>query len=559
MNESNVIDDNYKRFYRASSLNTNGRIGERTKGKRLTVKMKTNPIKTEENSKEERIKTFTLKHFICSDSGTCMAFGVQKPQINKLFNNFVDFKYANPRIKRIGQRSENGFVTHIEYDLALSDLKLRSYKSYAILKSSIHRDSDNLYYEYLVGRHFINKESYIFPCFLETYGVYTYNSIDDWQTIKNIRKGSYHSINLNKLLTLRDKKRGFTAKACKNPTMISILIENIKDAQSFEDCLNDPNFLLQDLLGVLFQIYMPLSHLSRNFTHYDLHGGNVLIYKPFGQDSNKYITYNYYNSKNKVTTFKSKYLVKIIDYGRSYFNNGGDIHSKSIHSKLCATPECNDIIEDQYSDDDEKENKIIKYANCGDYSGFGFLQSEENNIDNYYINSFRHNISHDLRLIRIINDTITITTRNSDTVKIVNILKSKPIILITNKVENKFMIDLFDVISKTVYNTQYGTPEVIQNTRYKIVNVNDAYYQFEKMISSDNAKNINDKYYNDVSSEKGGDLDIYINKPMKFTPFLIKNINELDNTMRYTIKKKSPNTLKTKYSLPSLAELHFSA
>ena len=512
-----------------------------------------------EIQKEERLQKLNLKHFICSDSGTCMAFGIEKKEINKLFNNFIDFVYANPRIKRIGAISANGFITQIEYDTNIHNKKLRSYKSYAILKSSMSRTADNLYYEYLVGQYFINKQSEIFPCFLETYGFYTYNSEDNWNTIKKI-KGD-ENIQLNKLLTLHNGESSLD-KACKTPKMMSILIENVKDARSLASYLKeDPMFFLRDLLGILFQIYMPLSQLSKTFTHYDLHTENVLLYEPFGKNSNKYITFNYYNSKNELTTFKSKYLVKIIDYGRSYFNNGVSVNSKTIYTKLCKTNECNSKItydEPDYDEDDEYDDEYeveggggeedededeYDYARCGDDSGFSWLSLEPNNEDSHYINSIRHNMSHDLRILKMINDGKFLKLHNSNTISIVEKYVKTPIEFQINQIESQFLRELFSVLSKTVYETDYGTKEVVKSSKKKIQNVNDAYYQFTKLIKSEGAKIINDKYYNNVSLENGGYLHIYTNKPMQFIePNKTIKINELDT---YTMKKiKSPNTLK---------------
>ena len=560
--------------YRTSSvLNKTRKLNTYKEILQLQYKKKENEInekwKEENNNeteiqKEERLKTLNIKHFICSDSGTCMAFGIEKIQVNKLFNNFIDFVYANPRIKRIGAISANGFITQIEYDTNMMNRKLRSYKSYAILKSSMYREADNLYYEYLVGKDFINKQCEIYPCFLETYGYYTYNSLNDWNTIKKI-KGD-ENIQLNKLLTLQNGKneKQILGKACATPKMISILIENVKDARSLGSCLEDPTFILQDLLGVLFQVYMPLSKLSKNFTHYDLHTENILLYEPFGKNSNKYITFNYYNLENKLITFKSKYLVKIIDYGRSYFNNGGTLNSKTLYKKLCETKECNsNILYDEIDNDNDNDSDSDSFtwspdvggaedeedeekAYCGNNSGFSWISEESNDPETHYINSIRHNMSHDLRILEMIKKKIQIKKiLRSTSIKIVyNIPMRKPVIKIlqTNKIEIDYLIELFNVLSKTVYTTEFGTEEILKSSKDKIQNVNDAYYQFTKLINSNDAKNINDKYYNNVSFENGGNLHIYIDKPMKFIePKRLIKINELDNTMKYTISRSNPS------------------
>lgn len=59
---------------------------------------------------------------------------------------------------------------------------------------------------------------------------------------------------------------------------------------------------------------MPLATLANTFTHYDLHPSNVLLCEPV---LGKY--YKYILNDRTVVEFKSKYIVKIIDYGRSFF------------------------------------------------------------------------------------------------------------------------------------------------------------------------------------------------------------------------------------------------
>jgi hypothetical protein len=47
----------------------------------------------------------------------------------------------------------------------------------------------------------------------------------------------------------------------------------------------------------------------------------------------------YHTAKNQIIEFKSEYIVKIIDYGRNYFNNSL-LNSNSFLSLVCNTKEC---------------------------------------------------------------------------------------------------------------------------------------------------------------------------------------------------------------------------
>ena len=449
----------------------------------------------------QNIEKLKLQHFICSDNGTCLAFGNNVDKIKKMFNDFVDFKFAR-RMKRIGAQSANGFVTQIEY---LTD-DVHPYKSYAVLKSSASKTADNptpdnLYYEYLVGKLFINRQTKIFPCFLETYGSFFYKTEDSYDKIKDLIRNEYTpagilSDQLDFIPKITDPVINLS---CRDSQYVAILVENIKDVKSLGDYLKDDNFLIYDLLGVLYQIYLPLSKLFDTFTHYDLHTENVLVYKPF---SDKYITYNYHISKGRSIKFKSKYLVKIIDYGRSFFDNGV-VSSRNIYNVLCNQPLCNNI------------DSI-----CGDGQGY-WLDNQPGSKKNDYITPIRANMSHDLRLLKIIKEKIDSDIKIYHSIEtkykknMLKVIKKNPIFALLNK-----------IIISTKYDTKYGTPQIVKYTQNILYNVSDAYDDIEELIVNANTIRQNDEYYQDYTF--GGELNIYMDKPMKFINFY--NMKSVDNT-----------------------------
>jgi hypothetical protein len=92
----------------------------------------------------------------------------------------------------------------------------------------------------------------------------------------------------------------------------------------------------------------------------------------------------------KIVSFRSKYLVKIIDYGRSFFNDEENKNnSDKIYKKVCKTSECD--------------------PDCGLDYGFTYLSPEEYPGQGYFISSRTRNMSHDLRLI---NDCILYTAES---------------------------------------------------------------------------------------------------------------------------------------------------
>ena len=105
------------------------------------------------------------ENIICSENTTCLAYDDVVDQVKKLFDGFVKFNFARKVIKRIGSPSVNGFVFEIKN-------QSRGYTAYSVLKSAQEPASDNLMYEYNVGL-YVNKINKIYPCFLETYGLFT--------------------------------------------------------------------------------------------------------------------------------------------------------------------------------------------------------------------------------------------------------------------------------------------------------------------------------------------------------------------------------------------------
>jgi hypothetical protein len=303
-----------------------------------------------------------------------MAFGTNRKKILDFFGGFTNMDYAISPVKRIGNVSANGFVKEVKYEK-------RGYISFAVLKSAAKKGADNLAYEYIVGQ-FINAQSKRFPCFIDTYGLYYYNSNAAWKHSK-----SSANINANVLrrdLTLQKDPYNYK-KMCEDSKHCAILVEHLKGVQSIGDIFKNiqyaadlHSFLLYKLVFVLYQVYFPLSVLRNVFTHYDLHQDNVLLYEPI---KGKHIKYHYHSSTG-VVTFNSPYIVKIIDYGRSFYKSDTLMKPREIYDYLCAEPDCD---------------------TCGWDSGLSWLDPVLNE-DNFFISSCKVNPSHDLRLMHIVKN-----------------------------------------------------------------------------------------------------------------------------------------------------------
>ena len=379
-------------------------------------------------------------NIVCKKSGACLAFGKMTSDLTNYFNGFTDFKYLSAPIIKIGGSSVNGFINEIEYER-------NGYKAHAILKTSREVNADNLAYEYFVGQ-FLNIQNKRFPCFVETYGLYY--SPDKLDMSKNIK------IDINKSSLI---------KSCEYPLSIGLMIEYLKNGYTLKDFLDELDeyeyvfFMNTHLLYILYQVYAPLSMLSDVFTHYDLHAGNVMLY-PVG--NGKHIQYNYHY-KDRTVTFNSEYIVKMIDYGRSFFKDEGGYNPEDIYKDLCESKgRCKD---------------------CGKHRGFQTLQLDTNK----YASSRVRNMSYDLMLLLNIQDY--------------------------NRFNKELNKDLSKLIYSTVYEGFEGTTEITGENSNKICNVNDARRHIEKLM-----KKMFFKKNNDYDPDKKiGEMHIYSDgRPMEY-------------------------------------------
>ena len=242
------------------------------------------------------------------------------------------------------------------------------------------------------------------------------------------------------------------------------------------------DFFKIEFINCLYQLYYSLFILAKNFTHYDLHLGNVLYYRP---KKDGYITFFYHHINNKITTFSTQYIVKIIDYGRCYFyDKTTNTSSISLLNELCATKQCN--------------------PNCGERFGFNWL-NKSSTPRNYFISSKVNNKSHDLRYLYE-----------------------------TNRKLNKLHIDIKDynssvdtILSRVLYGVditdekekRYGSKEIYKenieeyNKLYPntIKNIIEAKEELQHHIST------NQEYFKTL--HKIGELHIYENgMEMKYIP-----------------------------------------
>ena len=427
---------------------------------------------------------------ICSDSGFCYALGKNRTKIYSLFDGFVGFEYVKPPIVAIGNPSSNGFVKSIRYER-------HGYTANAVLKSSTKPTADNLTYEFLVGM-FLNKMGNRFPCFVQTYGLYYYKTNAAWVHARDTKRISSNILkdSLQLHSSLDKFKQNITKviddDACAFSKYAAILIQHFPNVTTFGDYLNDMsndgidwcNFSIKELPYILYQIYMPLAAMSKVFTHYDLHKNNVLLYEPV---PGKYIQYHYHN-ESETLTFKSKFIAKIIDYGRAFYKDTDvkNVSATDVLKRTCILDECN-----------------LDGEECGDKSGFRYLTNTLK-PSTYYMSSSEHNSSADLRLLHLVKESFTINGYN------VGNGDCGP-----NDLEEEAFDSIDKILDMIVYGvglqpgqTKYGTKPLASGLPGDIRNVNDAEQLLRGgLLTNLSLKAFNDSYYDNM--KKICDIHIY--------------------------------------------------
>jgi hypothetical protein len=207
--------------------------------------------------------------------------------------------------------------------------------------------------------------------------------------------------------------------ACSDHDNIGVVIQYCHNLINLANITSIPNYKTE--LGIiLFQIYYALDQCRHIFTHYDLHDNNCGV---IPLHDNTSILYEYHittkSGIDRVIRFRSRYIVKIFDYGKSYFSgtspNGKHITSQDIFKKV-------------------KKTKI-----CTPPEDYGFGTFPESYIDPQVVNH-----SHDLRLLYMLKD-------------------------ICRKIP-----ELVELVHAVKYKTYYGTPSIDPSSSSHINTVGDA-------------------------------------------------------------------------------------
>jgi hypothetical protein len=409
----------------------------------------------------------------------------------KIFNNF-DLNYVVLHdIKRIGNKSYNGFVNEFKFER-------NNCICYAALKSvnngAKEMVEESLYYECFVGT-FINKLNKRFPCFIETYSIYNYTDpilYDDLMNQNNIAslnslKPLFSSLNYNNFINIAN----MNISCNNNGENISILLQYLNNFESFvdiekviftEDLHYQKKFFSVDLLIYFFQIFSCLTALKDCFTHYDLHGGNILLCNVNADNSNnKYIKMIYHYLNGEKIEFYTNKIAKIIDYGSCYFNDQTEnISSLNFLNITASIHKCNDI------------------------NSYKQLQDNGYKCRTDNICCSKKNISAELYLVK---EFIDLLTTFDDFTYLLKENNMEELLMICENVKNN-------------HNGERATTEILVSESDKIQNIVDFQNNIKNLINRVEFQSKNNEYY--IDKECIGQIEVWLEeeKSMIYTSFL---------------------------------------
>jgi hypothetical protein len=303
------------------------------------------------------------------------------------------------------ESNSNGYVYKLKYNITDDTI----YN--AILKIPQDGISDNLVYEFLVGN-CINEFSKFYPCFIKTYSIGKFISIDlHNELFRKIGKDDTNT--LDKYIQLLDKYNieNMILTGCKSNKFLTLFTQYIPIKYSLKDYIikytyppidweklafkNECIDQLYELTTILHMIYQLLSSFSDKFTHYDLHLENVVLIEV---PDNRFIHAIFHYPDGRVLHYNMCYIPVIIDYGHCFVN------CKQMNQSKPNSPEIMKIVCNNDAIRNPKKPSCLDI--CGNSSGYHYstnldekdeflLPSIKNNFKDYT----RKNISHDCRLI----------------------------------------------------------------------------------------------------------------------------------------------------------------
>jgi hypothetical protein len=411
--------------------------------------------------------------------------GIGLPQLVKKFNDFNDFSMAVGKIKKI-VNNEDVLVAEINYKNGETECSA----VFKTLNKNPKRpvDKDNVAFEYLVGKFGINHWVEYFPCFTYTFALYYHN---DEKTHDQIKTLDVRSSDLTGMV----HTNGPLESTCSYYGTECLLTQYIR-GNLLASYYKDDEFVKTELLKVLFVLYQALNALNNKFTHYDFHPSNVILYE---LPKNEVFEYKYSDDEGVYCTFKSRYLPKIIDYGRSCCYPV----TKQLRQELCAIKKCRLPQYDTSTHPDGQYKNHRDESTCHLGRGLQWLAgpfSKNQERKDFYIDSSRVNRSHDLRLLA----TMYISHKRNNA-----IMRNSAIRKFFEKV--KFPLTVQKGPNNSDNDAAFAVEEDTGVEPNTILNVMDAYHELLDLVTTHYAKQQYQRHSTHVIHVKSG-------SPMRYTP-----------------------------------------
>ena len=211
--------------------------------------------------------------------------------------NLEAIRRSMTNIQRLSGAGSFGYVWQVEIE-NLSKL--------AYLKTYQEPDKDFIKHEFFIG-YIMNQLRAVIPNFMYVYGMFNCEAIDK-----------------NKPVVCPEATEYYEGKLIENKVNY-LLMEVISPGTSFQDLI--PTINLFRFMSIYLQVIsaLAMAYYAFDYTHYDLHYGNVLIQTT----KNNELVYIPYNFEGKKFYIATRTMAKIIDYGKSHVRltrDGQEMH-----------------------------------------------------------------------------------------------------------------------------------------------------------------------------------------------------------------------------------------
>ena len=269
---------------------------------------------SKEKTNRRNVSSITSRHGLrdlLSDkryTDICLKLALFSSNVNKYTRKMDTLAYVNT-CERIDAGNMNGVLYRLKSKMEGSNLV-------TFLKLMIDNDKDNTLYEYFVSRrvnYFTNTPNTL--CILNLYKL-KHSGIHDVMMNKQPKPALLQRI----MKPIHRFSENIVKDSCTNWKLYAFDQLYIPNFITLDHFMLHPEERSRDeyyrtLWLVLYQVYAFLRIYMKVFTHHDLHPKNVLlVFVP-----NETFHFKYFDeNKGKHIEFKCPYLVKIVDYGRSY-------------------------------------------------------------------------------------------------------------------------------------------------------------------------------------------------------------------------------------------------